>query len=144
MICWLLRTEIIIIVYKVQFVCVCTEVLQSRVCICVCTRVWRSSAGKTWDLGCVCWDQATSCWGDRSSPSTTAGPRAAGAAAVGSHGSCICKRRPHTCKCDEKPSESHYFELIYLNFYRNLIRVKYVIISPVTILQKCTYNARTP
>ena len=35
-------------------------------------------------------------------------------------------------------------ELIYLNFYRNLIRVKYVIISPVTILQKCTYNARTP
>lgn len=40
--------------------------------------------------------------------------------------------------------KSHYFELIYLNFYRNLIRVKYVIISPVTILQKRTYNARTP
>lgn len=40
--------------------------------------------------------------------------------------------------------KSHYFELIYLNFYRNLIRVKYVIISPITILQKCTYNARTP
>ena len=43
------------------------------------------------------------------SPSTAAGPRAAGAAAVDSHGSCICKRRPYTFKCDEKPSEKPLF-----------------------------------
>ena len=43
------------------------------------------------------------------SPSAAAGPRAAGAAAVDSHGSCICKRRPYTFKCDEKPSEKPLF-----------------------------------
>lgn len=54
--------------------------------------------------------------GTGASRSAGAGPRADGAATVDSHGSCFCKRRPYTFKCDEKPSEEPLFLIDLFKF----------------------------
>ena len=124
--------------------CVCTEVLQSRVCICVCTRVkelcWQDLRSGVCVLGSghIMLGRQEPAPPLQQAPGRLELPQWTHMVPASANGGHI------HLNVTRNHLKSHYFELIYLNFYRNLIRVKYVIISPVTILQKCTYNARTP